>query len=257
MINQKHALRKRFCDEHEIAERGVPLFEPDAKGRVACLPFGKDGRPILCRSSAMEALLRRTVSQVLAHDNNPSEGLLYMMHWRDASGLIVPLYIGRAGKYGRGRGNLSANLLGIDKDVSRFARWGSGYAYHIGDLSAAACPGHGADKIVQKYRRWAERLFADAPSLTPTLRRPVYFWATAWSPHSYNIWHDFGPCSLSFEEYLLIGVASELYPDVLLNDEGVNRPAPADGLSVSTPRVTEGLPSAATSRKRAQWDQWR
>lgn len=61
--------------------------------------------------------------------------------------------------------------------------------------------------------------------MMPTLRRPVYFWATAWSIESYNIWHDFGPCFLSFEEYLLIGVAFELFPNVLLNNEGVNRPS--------------------------------
>lgn len=51
--------------------------------------------------------------------------MLYMMHWRDPSGLVIPLYVGCAGKYGRGGGNLSANPLGIEKDVSRFARWGS------------------------------------------------------------------------------------------------------------------------------------
>jgi hypothetical protein len=109
--------------------------------------------------------------------------------------------------------------------MSKFGRWGSGYSYHIGDLSAAACPGHGAEKIVRKYVRWAQRLFSDAPALMPTLRRPVYFWATAWSAESYNIWNDFGSSFLSFEEYLLIGVASELFPDILLNDEGVNRPS--------------------------------
>nr|WP_217346322.1 hypothetical protein [Noviherbaspirillum sp. L7-7A]MBV0880729.1 hypothetical protein [Noviherbaspirillum sp. L7-7A] len=173
----------------------------------------------------MEGLIRKVASTVM-QEGSRSEGMLYMMHWRENSGRIVPLYIGRAGKYGKGGGNISANLLGIETDMSKFARWGSGYAYHIGDLSAAACPGHASEKVVQKYRRWAQRLFSDAPTLTPTLRRPVYFWATAWTPDSYNIWNDFGSCFLSFEEYLLIGVASELFPDVLLNNEGVNWPSP-------------------------------
>jgi hypothetical protein len=133
------------------------------------------------------------------------------------------LYIGRAGKYGKGGGNISANLLGIERETSKFARWGSGYAYHIGDLSAAACIGHGADRVVRKYHRWAQRLFRDAPAAMPTLRRPVYFWATAWHPGSYSIWHEYGSCSLSFQEYLLIGVASQLFSNILLNDEGVNR----------------------------------
>jgi hypothetical protein len=38
---------------------------------------------------------------------------------------------------------------------------------------------------------------------------------------------EFGACSLSFIEYLLIGVASLLFPNDLLNDKGVNRAAAA------------------------------
>jgi hypothetical protein len=233
MTEKKLALWDRFCWEHRIRDTAVPLFASDASGRVTSVPFGKDARPILRRSSEMEGLLIREAGRVTAHEDNLSEGLLYMMHWQEACGRIVPLYIGRASKYGKGNGNISVNPLGIEKDMSKFARWGSGYAYHIGDLSAAACPGHDSARIAQKYRRWAERLFADAPSLTPTLRRPVYFWATAWSSASYNIWDDFGPCFLSFEEYLLIGVAAELFRHALLNDEGVNRPFSSAEASVS------------------------
>lgn len=171
----------------------------------------------------MEGLIVREVRKILTTDTH-YEGLLYMMHWRE-KGEIVPLYIGRAGKYGKGGDNISANLLNIERDTAKFARWGSNYAYHIGDLSAATCPGHGKGRVVRKYQRWAQRLFCDAPTSTPTLRRPVYFWATAWSRDSYSIWPDFGRCYLAFQEYLLIGVAAQLFPDILLNDEGVNRSA--------------------------------
>jgi hypothetical protein len=37
------------------------------------------------------------------------------------------------------------------------------------------------------------------------------------------IWEEFGPTSLAFLEYLMIGVASEAYPERLLNVEGRNR----------------------------------
>jgi hypothetical protein len=141
--------------------------------------------------------------------------------------LVLPLYVGRAGRYGRGSGNVSANLLNIENNTGKFARWGSNYAYHIGDLSAAACPGHSDAKITPKYQRWAERLFHSVPDERPRLRRPVFFWCTAWSPDSPSIWPEFGTTSLAFEEYLLIGVASVLFPDTLLNTEGVNRPGPA------------------------------
>lgn len=72
----------------------------------------------------------REVGKALSLDTH-NEGLLYMMHWREA-GRVIPLYIGRAGKYGKGGGNISANLLKIKRDRSKFARWGSGYEYHIG-----------------------------------------------------------------------------------------------------------------------------
>jgi hypothetical protein len=218
---QKLALWDRFCAEHQIAEAGVPLFASDSDGRVASTSFGRDGRLVLRRSPEMEALIVREVRKILSADT-ANEGLLYMMHWRE-EGRVVPLYVGRAGKYGKGGGNISANLQDIEHDTSKFARWGSGYAYHIGDLSAAACTGHGDAKVVRKYQRWAQRLFRNAPAATPTLRRPVYFWATAWGPDSYSIWPGFGSCYLAFQEYLLIGVAAQLFPDILLNDEGVNR----------------------------------
>jgi hypothetical protein len=38
----------------------------------------------------------------------------------------------------------------------------------------------------------------------------------------------FSPCSLAFQEYLLIGVAAECFPGELLNEEGVNRRAGAE-----------------------------
>lgn len=232
MINeQKLALWDRFCAEHQIGEAGVPLFACGDRGRVASAPFGRDGRLILQRSPEMEALILREVGKTLSADIR-NEGLLYMMHWREQR-RVIPLYIGRAGKYGKGAGNISANLLDIERDTSKFARWGSGYAYHIGDLSAAACTGHGSDKVVKKYYRWSQRLFHDAPASTPTLRRPVYSWATAWNPDCYSIWPDFGSCALAFQEYLLIGVAAQLFPEVLLNDEGVNRSASLPSISLS------------------------
>ena len=63
----------------------------------------------------------------------------------------------------------------------------------------------------------------------------MFFWATAWGPESESIWAEFGACSLAFEEYLLIGVASELFPGVLLDEEGVDRAGPpADAVATSS-----------------------
>jgi hypothetical protein len=209
-----------FCAHHALADTAVPLFA-ERGGTVVTSAYGHDHRILLRRSERMEALVVREVSSVLA-PTSPSDGVLYMMLWLDGR-FVLPLYIGKAGRYGRGGGNVSANLANITRNPGKFARWGSNYAYHIGDLSATVCHGHSPLKITPKYRRWAERLFVEVPSERPRLRRPVLFWCTAWSPASRSIWTDFGATSLAFEEYLLIGVASLLFPEILLNTEGVNR----------------------------------
>ena len=133
-----------------------------------------------------------------------------------------PLYIGKAETLGKGDGNLSANLLRLESDTSKFARWGDNYAYHFGDLSACALPGHPQDKVLKKYGRWSNCLFVQTPSPTPRLRRPVHFWAKAWRDSEVGIWRDLGPTRLTFLEYLLICVTSMALP-ALLNREAVNR----------------------------------
>ena len=105
----------------------------------------------------------------------------------------------------------------------KFCRWGYNYAYHVGDLSAVVCPGHPPEKINPKYVKWANRLFDRYPSSNPSLLRNVRFWVKAWRCGDVGIWKEYGATSLTFLEYLLIGVASDLFPDMLLNDEGVNR----------------------------------
>jgi hypothetical protein len=79
-----------------------------------------------------------------------------------------------------------------------------------------------------KYRKWAKVLFEYAPTPNPRLRFDVRFWCTGWGPEAMGIWREFNPCPLAFAEYLLIGVAGTLFPDDLLNEEGVNRAVPED-----------------------------
>jgi hypothetical protein len=219
----KLSLWQKFCERHVVAGAAVPLFETEG-GCVVTRAQGHDHRLILTRSKTMESLVVREVQRVL-DVGSPFEGILYIMLWKDGD-VVEPLYIGRACRYGRSAGNVSANLLSIETDRGKFARWGSGYAYHIGDLSAAACPNHTPAALRPKYMRWAERLFVAVPEARPRLRRDVYFWCTGWGPDSPSIWREFGTTSLAFEEYLLIGVASLLFPETLLNTEGVNRLGP-------------------------------
>lgn len=224
MNDSKRRLWTNFCEVHAIAARSTPLFVVASADQVETFAYGRDGRRILRRSPQMEALLTGEVERCATDATNTLEGVLYMMLRLDGAGTVVPLYIGRAGQVGR-NGGISANVRSIRTNTGKFARWGYNYAYHMGDLSAAVLPGHSPGKSSPKYQRWAQSLFKQTPSAAPRLRADVRFWCAAWGPASPNIWPEFGSCSLSFMEYLLIGVGSLLFPEDLLNREGVNAPA--------------------------------
>jgi hypothetical protein len=97
--------------------------------------FGRDGRLVLPLSAAMQDALAATVERVIEDfkgRTNQYDGLLYFT-FRAQDERVVPLYIGRAGKYGKGGGNLSANLVNIRANAGKFARWGSNYALPASD----------------------------------------------------------------------------------------------------------------------------
>lgn len=150
------------------------------------------------------------------------DGLIYVMFWKQ-DGRVAPLYIGKAGRFGRQGDNLSANIARALNSTHHFCRWGDGYEYHIGDLSAVTCPGHPEEHHKAKYASWARAMFEVVPAEAPRLKAPVWFWMTAWEPRQSGIWEDFGPTQLAFLEYLLIGVGGTLFPS-LLNTEGASSP---------------------------------
>jgi hypothetical protein len=150
------------------------------------------------------------------------DGIVYMMYTRGEVG-VVPRYIARAETIGKTSGILSANLTRLASDTSKFARWGDNYAYHIGDLSSVVLPGHELAVQKEKYRSWATVLFEEISADRPRLRQPVFFWVKAWRKDDVGIWTEFGPTRLSFLEYLLIGIASSIFPGELLNREGHSR----------------------------------
>ena len=171
----------------------------------------------------MEALVRSEVDAIVKdhREHGNLDGLIYMMGIKRTD-QFLPLYIGKAETLGRGDKNFSANLANLNRDTSKFARWGDGYAYHIGDLSACALLGHPPDKQTDKYRDWASALFLQVPTDRPVLREQVWFWAKAWDQRWSGIWEELGPTRLAFLEYTLIGVASMISTS-LLNREGRQR----------------------------------
>ena len=155
-----------FADQHNIRDTWVPLFSTIESGVVHTKKIGTSNvRNILCRSGQMESLIIRECAKLVddwASGTHVYDGLLYIMAIEDVDG-IVPLYIGKAESYGKKAGNLSVNIKSVERDKSKFARWGDNYAYHIGDLSAVVLPGHDRKHVERKYLSWAAELFTNAP----------------------------------------------------------------------------------------------
>lgn len=209
-----------FCTKLDVFNHSVPLFQTDADLRVDVKNIGTANRRVLCRSKAMEKLVIEQVALLLEDarvKENRYDGLIYMMHYLDGE-LIIPLYIGKTETKGR-KNPLSANIKNIAKNKNKFARWGDNRQYHIGDLSDVVL----GERTTPKYQNWASTLFETSPSKSPVLNRQTYFWCMAWSHQNVGIWEAFGETRLSFLEYLMIGVASSAFGDLLLNSEGQNR----------------------------------
>jgi hypothetical protein len=169
----------------------------------------------------METMMCEEAKKAAGYD-----GIIYIMHTGYSDGVIVPRYIGKSETAGKTTGVPSVNLLRLETDKSKFGRWGDNYAYHIGDLSSVVLPGHEIAVQPLKYQHWAQELFEGINVERPRLRQPVFLWVKAWQ-EDVGPWKEFGSTRLSFLEYLLIGLASALFPSKILNREGNNRDATA------------------------------
>lgn len=215
-MTSKNEVWQEWAGRYLDTENPTPLFETDEKLSVQYKNYGKDDRRILKRSEEMEGLVRREGRKVIndwSTADDTYDGLIYLMYWLK-DGDVIPLYVGKAGKYGRDNEGLSANLRGLrGSSTGKFARWGDGHYYHIGNLSAIIFDHDKNQK--QKYEKWADQLFGEGRQL----RRQVYFWTKAWQQDDAGLYHDF-EVPLEQLEYQLIGLVSDLYPDQLLNSEG-------------------------------------
>ena len=221
--NSKEVLWNDFLTTNNVLEESVPLFDTEV-GFVKTMGYGRNQRPVFVRSPKMESLMRKLGQQLVKEHSDESvshNGILYMMFRKTNDG-IAPLYIGKAEIYGKGDKNLSANIYDLVGGNGKFGRWGYNYAYHFGDLSAVALDGHPENKKTRKYMDWRDSLFKEIDGRW-RLQGDIRFWACNWGPECKSIWRDYGKTRLAFEEYLLIGVASDLFPNDLLNREGRNR----------------------------------
>jgi hypothetical protein len=216
-----------FCRKFRVAEDSVPLFDCDEDGFVRTKEIGNPRpRKLLRRSGTMETMMCQEARKAVEDHINATaqyDGIIYIMHTGPSDGVVVPRYIGKSETVGKTFGILSVNLSRLETDKSKFGRWGDNYAYHIGDLSSAVLPGHEIAVQPLKYQHWAQALFEGINVERPRLRQPVFLWVKAWRKDDIGVWQEFGPTRLSFLEYLLIGLASGLFPREILNREGHNR----------------------------------
>jgi hypothetical protein len=144
------------------------------------------------------------------------------MAW-DEPDHLRPVYVGKAGRFGKKPGVLSANLANLASDRGKFARWGDGNAYHIGDLSQALFGWSAYKAPGQKYERWAEVLFADREPLR--LREPTFLMLIPW--HEGQVGPGGVSCTLEEAKAQVIELAIEEFEDVVLNVQGESWWAPA------------------------------
>lgn len=193
--------------------RLVPLFDCSHEMVVRTRESGLEKRRLLCRSSEMESAIIEMVEAGL--EQKGWEGLLYIMGWGDESD-FRPLYVGKAERKGV-QNALSANLANIRSNRHKFARWGDGVAYHIGDLSQALFGFKAYRPATRKYKRWAVKLFQ--PFDPPCLRELVTLYLAPWPDGSA------GPSglagSLAAVEKEVIALASVQFAESLLNVDGV------------------------------------
>jgi hypothetical protein len=193
----------------------VPLFEVNSKLEVATKIQIVSGtsRRILCRNVKMEKAVIEIVEAGMKNEH--WDGLFYIMGFGELQN-FHPLYVGKAERKGI-KQPISANIANIRTDKHKFARWGDGLDYHIGDLSHALFKFEAYRKSTKKYEKWADALFTSRDP--PVLKEQAYFYVAPW----YNA--SKGPsglvCSLPAVEKEVIALASAAPSNKLLNVDGI------------------------------------
>lgn len=187
----------------------VPLFDASSDLTVGTREL-RPGKQLVCRSRLMEEAILEAVRQGL---ERPSwRGLLYMMVWGTRES-FRPLYIGKAGRFGKTEGQLSGNLKNLGRDKSKFARWGDGNDYHIGDLSHALYGWEAYRPPTRKYLHWAEVLFVERTPLR--LREQTSFFLIPWDEGFCDA--DGVACTLETAESKAIALGMQEFGATMLN----------------------------------------
>lgn len=102
-MTTKKDIWQQWTDRYIDTENPIPLFDTDETHTVEYKHYGQNDRRILKRSMEMDEAIRdegRKVINDWSTTNDTYDGLIYLMYWLD-DGEVIPLYVGKAGKYGR------------------------------------------------------------------------------------------------------------------------------------------------------------
>ena len=228
---------RRWSNEH-ITKRDIPLFYVNKELNQLFTKENKNGDLRILRHTLMEELIISEVSKVYnSFIENKSDfeydRLIYIVYTYSNllleqlkakiqahnNNIIIPLYIGKTETIGV-NGKYSANIKGVQNKANKtkFARWGDGTAYHIGDLSDALFDNSKSINF-NKYQKWAEFFFEKRNIHSKDLvipKFPVYFWIKAWHKYDRSLIINL-PCSTTLLEGQLIAFAKILFGQFLLN----------------------------------------
>lgn len=197
--------------EHDV----VPLFWTDDNLVVKLWTSDIQKRKILRRSEEMENAIVRAVENGLDGARNEAwQGLMYVMG-KGNFPEFIPLFIGYTEKWGRSdRTKISANIDQIRTNTQKFARWGNGKAYHIGELSQELFRWGAYSEPEAKKREWAQAMFETYDP--PRLKEPVYLCIIPWYDDSRTPSGQIRPLVEAVKELICRG--HKEFPGKLLND---------------------------------------
>lgn len=178
---------------HEVVDEVPYQFFPHEIKRVRDF-LRANGTCWMCFDDAAEH------SRIPISIQNGLKGCLYMMYTID-SGEMVPRYIGINSISTDDHESLGWGFRNMEKD-SVMGRWGYQRGQHLGSLSRSVLDYY--DESKSKYDRWADELFWDGRVLDDV----AYVEMVPWYADDLHI-----------SEQNMIYMASEAYPDQLLNVE--------------------------------------
>ena len=172
--NQYRELFSRWItDNSDIIE---PTFEEDDRQEKRVKTLQLRERNILC----IDKELKNAIIKVVKGNINDEkwQGFLYIMgkyiKENNEKKIFFPLYVGKTAKIGT-RKPISSNIENIETNNSRFARWGHGNYWHIGQLSNSLFN----RTQESRHDNWAKELFC-RPLESAVLKKKVYLAIISW-----------------------------------------------------------------------------